>query len=188
MQAFQKAPWTIDLIRRGLVYHASFASETTPIAFAAYDQDRPDITVSAPSGTLLIPLLATVYLEDSAGTDVEVIHWCTDVAVGTGTSTAITEGPDNLNSGSANTTACTVRRTHTANVTLTDYREFDRWGSAFADATTSPPYIYRWAPAESGLPPLIVGPGTWCVSGSATTTQPNAFATLYWAELASADL
>lgn len=184
------APWAQSLVLEGRVFHASFATQTTPISFTAYDQDRPDITVSCPDGAAIIPLYVKIELEDSAGTDTEAVFFITDVAVGAGTSTAITNGPHNMRSDiSTRTSVATCVRTHTANITLTNYRELDRWVYAFADATAGPAKIIEYNPlALNGLAPVINGPGTFCVAVAATTTQAAGFAQVYWAEFAEGEL
>ena len=189
MSSALNTPWPLAQTVEGNVWLANFAEETTPISFTAYDQDRPDVTISVPSGTIVVPICVRVVLEDSAGTDTELRIAVVDAAVGEGTSTAITDGPHNLRSdlaAASATSACTVRRTHTANVAVTGYREIFRSTYAFADASTDPFKEITYAPFGDGPPPpVLVGPATLFLGVAATTTQAAGFANLCWAEFSA---
>ena len=174
----QYLQWALE----GRLYIGSAGSETTPLTSVTYDQDQPEVTISIPSGTTFVPLLVVVNnAEAENGTDKEVILWRTTNAIGAGTSTVFTD-VSNLRSDDKYASVATARYLHTANVTLTDYVELDRWANPVASIA---PFDYRYEPKA---PPVLVGPATLGIQISATTTQMLFFAKVVWAEFPTADI
>lgn len=164
----------------GRCFVASSGTETTPITAAAYDQDQPAFTLGVPNGTVIIPFRLEFMLESFAGTDNEAIAWMTDNAIPAGTSAAATEGPNNMRSDAPlRFSSCTARQLHTANVTLTAYRELWRVGQPLADTN---PGAFVWEPRPA---PVLVGPASLGLALAATTTQPTYYLKVYWAELSN---
>ena len=172
------------------VFQASIGTATTPVSFAktAYDADQPQLVIDVPVGKVIIPLELTVMLEDSAGTDTEVIWGCAGALSGAGTSTAVT--PANLwiapSGGAAPASSCSAYRQYTGNSTditaETDFIEFYREVYAFADATTDPIKTFKWRAMESPAP-VINGAGSLVLWVVATTTAPAGFVRAKWWEL-----
>lgn len=180
------------------VFQASIGTASTPVSFAktAYDADQPQLVIDVPSGTTIVPLELEITLEDSAGTDNEVIWGCAGDNVGAGTSTAVTAAPGLVNlyipaSGAAPASRCSVYRQYTGNGTDitddTDFFEFYRETYAFADATTDPIKKFRWSAMQSPAP-IINGTGSLVLWVVAASTAPAGFVRAKWWELSSEEV
>lgn len=173
------------------VFMAHIGLASTPVSFAktAYDADQPQLVVDVPDGKTIVPLEILLVLEDSAGTDNEVIALASGTNVGAGTSTAVT--PTNHfvpSSGSAPVSACSVYSLYTANGTdpnTAPYFEF--WRETDAFAATVGEKTWKWSALESP-PPVIQGTGSLVIYVSATTTAPAGYLRVKWWELASDDV
>jgi len=159
---------------------------TTPIAgHTGIDDDQPEAVVDVPTGTTIIPISIDVYLEDSAGTDTEVVYLASQANIGAGTSTAVTT-IRNLRADAPRTSGASVYRSYTGNGTATSNGfEFYRAGYPFADATTDPVKKFHWSAKESGIVPVLVGDAALVLYWAGTTTAPLGFAQIVWAELPS---
>ena len=178
--------YSMQLSMDGRVFIANVGTATTPIDLAktAYDADQPQVVVDVPSGKTIVPLYLGVYLEDSAGTDTEIIWGISDCLVGAGTSTAVT--PVNMRTDNAYTTSCTVRSLYTANgtdVTGSSYKfaEFYRSGTPFADEADHLALQFEWS-AQTHVAPVIVGEGSLVMWADGTTTAPAGYVTVIWWE------
>ena len=177
------------------VFQASIGTATTPVSFAktAYDADQPQLVIDVPAGTTIVPIELTVDLEDSAGTDNEIIWGCAGANVGAGTSTAVT--PVNLwippTGGQAPATRCSAYRQYTGNGTdvtsESDFIEFVRWVYAFADATTDPVKHFHWNAMESPAP-VINGAGSLVLWVVGATTAPAGFVRAKWWEFSDTEV
>ena len=165
------------LAAEGKVFVASAGTVTTPLTAVAFDADQPEITISVPADTVIIPIRVDVVLESFAGTDNEIIVWRTSNAIGAGTSTAMTEGPTSTRTTSAFTSAATARVLHTANVTQTSLIELWRGLQPLADTN---PGTFSWQPKEYHF---LDGPSTLGVQIAGTSTQPTFYAKVVWAEM-----
>jgi hypothetical protein len=161
------------------VFVASAGSATTPLTAVAFDLDKPEITISVPTGTTMIPIRVEIVLESFAGTDNEIIVWRTKNAIPAGTSTAMTEGPTSTRTGSAFTSAATARILHTANVTQTSLIELWRGVQPLADTN---PGAFVWEPKEYHF---LEGDATLGVQVAGTTTQPTFYGKVIFAEMPS---
>jgi hypothetical protein len=174
------------LALEGKLFHVNHGTATTPITFIAYDADRPDFTLDVPPGVAALITRIQVYLEDSAGTDTEIIATTSSNVGGAGTSTVLTPLSTRRNSGVSS--ACAAYGTHTANITLpANTIEFWRAGHAFADAATQPPRLFEWVYTQ-GNPQVLVGPAGLQIHISATTTQAAGFIKVSYAEFASSEI
>lgn len=183
------ANWMQALVLEGRVFGATAGSVTTPITGAAYAVNRPSMWVRVPSGTTIMPLYANIAVEDSAGTDNEIwLQYCQN-DIGNGTSTAATLGVLSYRSDAPLTSLCTARHSATGDTTaMTNPLEIKRWVYAFADSDTSPAKVLSW-PEHAGVPlPILVGPASFVLWAAATTTAPNWFAQMAWAEFTSTDM
>jgi hypothetical protein len=176
-----------DYVRLGMVFSANVGSASTIAAFAttAYDQDQPEFGLDVPSGVTCIPLDIKIYLQDAAGTDTESFFRMDDGLLGAGTSTAITE--NNLYQQASDsqlaTAQCTPRSLYTGNsAAITTGPEFCRWGSPFADATTSPDLIWHWNRFQEGFGPIAEGEASFSGYIVAASTAASGFLTFTWAE------
>jgi hypothetical protein len=179
-------PWVTALALEGRVFQANIGSASTPVSFAktAYDSDQPQLVVDVPSGTSILPLKIELHLEDSAGTDNEIMATVSTTIVGAGTSTAVTQ--KNQRSDSPITSGCSVYSLYTGNGTdPTVHTEIWRSGYAFADSTTNPRPVFTYD-VEEHPRVVIVGAGALVIYIVGTTTAPAGYLKVVWAELPSA--
>jgi hypothetical protein len=168
----------------GKLFQVNHGTVTTPITFIAYDADRPDFALDVPSGVAVIPTRIEVYLEDSAGTDTEIIVTTSNNNTGAATSTALTPVSTRRNSGLSS--SCSAYGTYTANCTLpTSTLEFIRFGNPFADTVGGRHFIWKYT---DGNPQVLVGTAGLQLHVSATTTQAAGFIKVTYAEFAATDL
>jgi len=179
------ADWLHALALEGRVFNASVGTATTPITFkTGYTTAQPELAVDVPSGTTIIPIYVGVYLEDSAGTDNEVVMLTSTTAVGAGMSTAIT--PKSSRTDNPIATNCSVYSAYSGNGTApTVNAEFFRAGYAFADANTQPPKLFEYDVRRAPMQ-VVVGTGSLVVYVGGTTTAPAGFIKAVWAELPTA--
>ncbi len=184
--AIYTVDYVLNMAMEGRLVGVSLGTITTPITFKAYDADQPELVIDVPSGTTIIPVHIDVYLEDSAGTDNEIIAITATNNVGAGTSTAIT--PLSTRTSRPATTGCSVYSAYAGNGTApAGTQEFWRAGNAFADANTQPPRLFSWD-VRHDVPVVITGTGALVMYISATTTQAAGFIKASWIELASTEL
>lgn len=176
--------WLTSMMWEGRCFVAQAGSETTPLTAVAYNQDQPEVTIAVADATAIYIYKAEVILESYAGTDNEIIMWITDNAIAAGTSTVITD-LDVLKSGSGiASSAITARQLHTANVTLTNYREVHRGLQAVANVV---PGAFTF-PHVSQPGVLLPGPATFGIQVAGTSTQPTFFAQVHFVILPETDV
>lgn len=168
----------------GRLFAFNLGTATTPVTFrAGLTVLQPEIVVDVPSGTTIIPVSIDCYLEDSAGTDTEIVASTSTALRGAGTSTAGTS--EAMATDQLIATACSVYYTYSANATATsNLVDFWRAGYAFADATGNPAKKFRWSIYED-VPPILVGVSSLSIYIAATGTAPAGFCCVKWIELAS---
>lgn len=183
------ADWVFAMTLAGYGHVASVGTATTPITFkTGFTAAQPELALGVPSGTTIVPLHILVALEDSAGTDNEIVFQTADSTVTAGTSTAIT--PANAINGSlkGQASACTIYSAYSGNgTTPTNTVEFWRWGYAFADATGNPAKFAEWS-YRTHAPLLIAGVGSLVGYVGGTTTAPAGFIKVAYLELPTAYL
>ena len=175
-----------EMVALGNVFTVNIGIDTTPNVFTetAYDQDQPQFGLDIPSGTTVIPLSCSVYLENMAGTDNEVVFRMDDGLLGAGTSTAHTihsmlQGAADLQRASR----CTARIQYTGNAAaITVGPEFIRWGNPFADEADSLPTPWSWVAGRDGVAPMAQGAARISGYVLGTSTDPEGFLNFTWAE------
>ncbi len=185
--ALYTCEYILNKAMEGKVFIAQLGLATTPVTFrVGYDADQPEMAIDVPSGVAIIPVHIQVNLEDSAGTDNEIVAEASPALTGAGTSTTGSLLCSRLNSGYAS--ACTFRYTYSGNgVAPASYVEFWRAGYAFADATTDPVKAFAWS-AYQAPAPVLVGPASLLLHISGTTTAPAGFAKIHFVEFSANDL
>lgn len=159
----------------GVMGHADVGSGTTPVTFkTGFTAAQPELAVDVDEGYVLIPACIQVHLEDSAGTDNEIVAQASKgTKIGAGTSTAITTR--NANTGLTAPAGVSVYSAYSGNGTApTTPAEFWRTGYAFADTTVGPVKVWQWSPALYA-PVIIKGPGALALYVGATTTAPAGY-------------
>lgn len=154
----------------GVMNYVSLGTITTPITFKAYDADQPELVLDVADGFTMIPVNFQFHIEDSAGTDNEIlIHTSKGTLIGAGTSTALTAL--NANTGYSAAAGVTAYGAYTGNGTVpTTPAEIFRWGYAFADTTVGPVKVINWNWRDQA-PVIVKGAGAIACYLSATTTQ-----------------
>lgn len=183
-------PWHVASAMEGRVFAANFGKDTTPIDWAktAYDEDQPQAVLRVPSSIVVVPLFVGVTLEDSAGTNTEMILGMSQNDIGNGTSTAATIGPVQLHGANNRTSNAVPRQEYTANSTaLTNKIELLRRVYAFVDATTDPFKEFLWSYLTHPVP-ILKGPASLILWIDGTGTSAQGFAQMVWAEFDSTDL
>lgn len=184
-------PWHIATAMSGRLFIVNFGTESTPLNFAktAYDEDQPQAVLRVPSGVVIVPVKVEVTLEDSAGTDNEVIFGTAQNDIGNGTSSDATLGPRSLHTANGRTSSCVGKQLYTANSSaLTNKVEFARWTYAFADAGTDPIKKFEWSLMQSAVVPVLKGAASLIIWIAAATTAPQGYAMMAYAEFDAADL
>lgn len=185
--ALYTARYALAAALEGKLFSVRLGEATTPTTFrVGYDADQPEIAIDVPTGTAIIPVEIGVYLEDSGGTDTEMVAEASPALTGAGTSTTGTIISNRLNSGQAS--ACTYRYTYSGNGTApASYVEFWRAGYPFADATGNPAKLFAWL-MEHAAPLVLVGPASLLLHISGTGTAPAGYAKVSWIEELAANL
>lgn len=183
-------PFHVVSAMEGRVFGCNFGKDTTPINWAktAYDEDQPQAVLRVPSGIVVIPLFVGVTLEDSAGTDTEIILGFCQNDIGNGTSNAATIGPVQFHGANSRTSSAVPRQEYTANSSaLTNKVELLRRVYPFADATTDPFKEFLWSYLTHPVPDLK-GPSSLILWIAGAVTAPQGFAQMVWSEFDAADL
>jgi len=175
------ADYILSKTLEGRVFHANVGDLTTPVTFrVAADADQPESVIDVPTGTLIVPINIQVHLEDSAGTNNEIIALANPALVGAGTSTVGTILSARV--GSNRTSACKHYFTYSGNGTApSGYVQFWHTGVAFADVATDPTRVYEWSITKDA-PVAIVGPGSLVLHIDGTGTAPAGFHHIAWME------
>lgn len=186
--AIYTADYVLGLALEGKVFTAQLGTASTPVTFrTGYDADQPEMAIDVPMGVAIIPLMIQVVLEDSAGTDNEIVAEASPALTGEGTATAGSILNNKLNSGL--TSSCAYRYTYSGNGTVpANYVEFFRFNHAFADeggAIVGNSVL--WTP-QGFAPVVLVGEASLLLHISATATAPAGYAKIMWAEFTSTDL
>jgi hypothetical protein len=182
-------PWNIATAMEGRLFTARIGDLTTPVSFAktTMDEDQPQFVHRVPSGVACIPVYCAVQLEDSAGTDTEIVLGTCRNDIGSGTSTAVSIY--NLKASNPRESGSVCRSLYTGNSSaLTDKVEIDRFVYAFADSDTSPVKVYTWSAMEKAIIPVLKGPASFIVWIAGATTAPAGFLQYAFAEFDAADL
>lgn len=159
----------------GVMCHADVGASTTPITFkTGFTAAQPELAIDVDDGYTIIPACVQVHLEDSAGTDNEIVMQASKgTKITAGTSTAIT--PRNANTGYSAPTGVSVFSAYSGNgVAPTTPAELWRTGYAFADTTVGPHKVYQWNPWLYASA-VVKGPGALALYVGATTTAPAGY-------------
>ena len=181
-----------QLAFEGRVFSATQGSVTTPVTFLVTAANRPDFWLRVPAGLIVIPLFLNVSIEGATGTLTEINHKFTSNDIGDGTSTAPTAGPRSLRTDQPVGPLGIPRQLATGDTTAeTNPIELSRTVYIFTaadgatvgagEAETSQPVQFTWS-HKYGVAPVLVGPASWILYVSATTTQATGFAEMVWAE------
>jgi len=198
---FIDCDWVTGMALEGRVWVANGGTGTSPVTVnAGHTAAKPDLLVTVPDGTTIIPVFVEISVEDTivgAGSAavVDIIAVATDQYDNSVTATTLT--PMNLKLNSGNSTACSAYSKVTAGSTTPiagNYVEFFRGPGGFQEdafaSNTSPAnqLLSRcfWAARDALCPPVIVGEGSLYVYTSATGGV--SFITVMWVEVATADL
>lgn len=195
---FIDCDWLMGMAMEGRVWVANAGTGTTPIEVnAGYTAAKPDLLITVPSGTTIIPVFIETSIEDTgSAATADVMFTATDQYDNSVTATT-TLTPYNLKLNSGRTTACSAYSKVTAGSTTPlagNYVEFARGGGGIAEdafnGNTSPTNElisrFYWGAKEALIPPVIVGEGSLYVYTSCTAGI--SFITVMWVEISTTSL
>lgn len=183
-----------QLVAAGYGYHVTVGTFTTPIAGGGgdgtiIDADRPELSISVPSGTAIMPVRIMVQLELPADADAkveEILIAADRTAVSTASSsTGTAETIFNMRTDNPRTSGCTVISAGTSNMAtaptlgLELARKQMVVNVVTADITQG---IFDLV-YEPKIPPILVGPCALYVYFGGDTTVPSGFIQAQWVEM-----
>ena len=191
------ADWLTAMALEGRCFGCNTGVDTSPDTFtAAYDAAKPDILVTAPSGTTIIPVFIQVNMEDTGtAAVVDIVAVASSVYDNAVTSDVLTIY--NMRMDAPYSSLCTAHAVCSAGGTtpLTgNYVEFwrgaggiaaDAWGN---NVTPTSEFITRtaWNIKDSLVPPVIVGEGSLNIYAGAQAGI--GFITAIWVEVPSTSI
>jgi len=181
--------WLTQLAIDGRTFHAQQGDAVTLVNFAetAYDEDQPQFALTVPQGTTVIPLSIDINLQDAAGTDTHIVVSTTTNDIGDGTSTAATISA--MRRDAPYSSQCSAWSLYTGNATAaTGLIEIARVLDPFAAASGHGILGLHWNARNASAIPVLVGPATLQWHIVATSTAPQGFSELIFAELQTPDL
>ena len=195
--AMISADWLTAMALEGRCFGINTGVDTTEDTFtAAYDASKPDILVTVPSGTTIIPVFVQVNFEDTGTVDIMDV-----MAVASSVYDAATTDDDltiyNMRMDAPNSSNCQAVAVVSAGGTtpLTgNFIEFWRGtagknADAFNGNTTPTTQLVTrtaWNVKDSMVPPVIVGEGSLSVYASAQAGK--GFITCIWVEVPSTSI
>ena len=195
--AMISADWLTAMALEGRCFGCNTGVDTSPDTFtAAYDATKPDILVTVPSGTTIIPVHVQVNFEDTGtAAVVDVCAVASSVYDAAYTGTALTIY--NMRMDAPHSSNCTAAAVISAGGTtpLTgNYVEFWHGAAGIAEdafngnATPTNELITRtaWNVKDSLVPPVIVGEGSLNIWASAQAGL--GFITAMWVEVPSTSI
>lgn len=194
--ALYTSEWIQRQIIKGNGFAASMGELSAPetLQTVIITTRRPSMWLRVPAGTTIIPIYTSVTFEDTAATNnAEVSLGIVGIDPGNGTSSAITNGPVNLNTGSGNGSKVVPRQDATGdNVASSDITadlwRFIKGEDNVATPATGGQLLFEWEP--KGRFPVIQGPGALSLSigAIAGVAAVIAYASMQWIELTGEDL
>jgi len=191
------ADWLTAMALEGRCYGVNTGVDTSPDTFtAAYDATKPDLLVTVPSGTTIIPVFIQINMEDTGTAD--IMDW---VAVASSVYDAAYTGTActiyNMRMDAPHASLCTCAAVISANGSTPlagNFIEFWRGNAGFnADAfngntTPTSELVTRtaWNVKDSLVPPVIVGQGSLNVYASCQAGL--GFITAIWVEVPSTSI
>jgi len=183
-----------QLVNAGYGYHVTVGAFTTPIVGGGgdgtiIDADRPELSISVPSGTAIIPLRISVQLELPADADakVEEILIAADrtAASTSSSSTGTAETIFNMRTDNARSSGCTVISAGTSNMGTAptlglELARKQMKVNVLTDGITQGVVDLTYEPK---VPPIIVGPAAVYVYFGGDTTVPSGFIQAEWVEM-----
>lgn len=183
------------LIAAGYGYHVTVGAVTTPITGGGdgttLDVGQPELAISVPSGTAIMPISIRAECELPADTDndIEEILIAVDrTQAMTALGTSTTETPANLRTDNPNASGCTVVSAVTANITpavpvhgIELARKQERTNIVTAGITQG----FMELVYEPKHPPIIVGPAIVFVLFGGVAAMAG-FAQAAWIEMPEA--
>jgi len=191
------ADWLTAMALEGRCFGCNTGVDTSPDTFtAAYDATKPDILVTVPSGTTIIPVFIQVNMEDTGTVAVvDIVAVASSVYDAAYTGTALTIY--NMRMDAPYASLCTAAAVISANGTTPlsgNFVEFWRGTGGLAEdafdgnATPTNELISRtaWNVKDSLVPPVIVGQGSLNIYAGAQAGK--GFITAIWVEVPSTSI
>jgi len=184
-------PWHISLAMEGKVFSSTIGGAATPVDFVetTYDENQPQFALTVPQGITVMPLSSALTVSANLATITLMVFSTTSNDIGSGSSTAMTIVPTNMNtSKAAIASRCTAQQLYTGDaVTATNLIEFWRWDDPFADNVNHGSRRHGFSYLTDVLP-YIVGPGTLQMHLYGTGNAVDGYLNVTWAEFDSGDI
>ena len=194
--ALYTAEWVQRQIIKGNGYGASMGSLSAPetLQAAVITALRPSMWIRVPQDVTIIPIYCSVTIEDTAATNnLEMALGSVGIDPGNGTSSAITLGPVNLNTGRGDGSQCTPRQDASGDNAAASDPTLNFWRVVKNEDNVTTPatggnLFFPWEP--KGRYPVIEGPGALSLSigAIAGAAAVIAYAHMEWIELSGEDL
>jgi len=196
--AMISADWLTAMAFEGRCYGVNSGTDTQAVTHnPVYAATEPDMLITVPSNTTIIPVMIQVNLEDTSTAAVlDIMAVATSVYDATTTDTDLTIY--NMRMDAPNTSLCQVVATVTSTSAATplsgNFIEFWRGVAGFAEdafasnITPTNELITRasWNVKDSLVPPVIVGEGALYIYMSGT--KSIGFITAIWVEVPSTSI
>ncbi len=196
--AMISADWLTAMALEGRCFGVNSGTDTQAVTHnPVYAATEPDMLITVPSNTTIIPVMIQVNLEDTSTAAVlDIMAVATSVYDATTTDTDLTIY--NMRMDAPNTSLCqavaTVTSTSAATPLSGNYIEFWRGAAGFAEdafggnATPTNELVTRtaWNIKDSLVPPVIVGQGALYIYISGT--KGIGFITAIWVEVPSTSI
>lgn len=199
--AIRTGNWKQNLVLDGKAFQVTVGTFSTPIqgggAGTIFDLDQPELAISVPTGTAIMPLRIRVDCQTpliAADNDECEILIAIDrtVAVADGTSTS--ETAFNMRTdltGTNKASLCTVRSAFTGNITVAPTLGLELSHRVIVGDVQGTPANALWGSLmeeyEPDQAPVIVGPATLLVYWGGTVAT-SGFCSASWAEFATAEV
>jgi hypothetical protein len=194
-----KTSWLMSKAIEGKVFAAHAGVLTTPVTFnGTIDAAEPDLLVTVPTGTTIIPVLINVCFEDTGSAAVQDVFAVAsnvyDNSVTATASTIYNYRTDQAAAGSKCTAYSVVTSTSGTTPESGNFIEFWRPYSGFAEDAFNSSTSWgnnavhgsQWHIGDAKVPPIIKGTGSLSVYASAQAG--TGFITAVWVEENTANL
>lgn len=186
-----------QLVAAGYGFHVTVGAFSTPIVGGGgdgtiIDADRPELSISVPSGSAIMPIRISVQLElpaDADGKVEEILIAADRTAASTSSaSTGTAETIFNTRTDNARSSACTVISAGTVNMATapTLGLELARKQMVVNVLTAGITQGIFDLVYEPKIPPILIGPCALYVYFGGDTTVPSGFIQAQWVEMPAA--
>lgn len=180
-------PWKQAIALEGRTFVVNYGSTASNIlGHTSTATAQPDTSLDVPAGVVVIPIQYQLSVFSGGGTGNYIYLQMANNTVGSGTSSPVTQGPQNMRTDLPFASRCTARQAFTANGTApTNPAEVWSVGATSfltqSGLTGNSQVLTYFVPLD--VPPILVGPSNLSLFTVATTTAISFKAILEYIEL-----